>query len=66
MRRRPATRWNVHVDQAESACRVFAVDEDGVGVSDDSNVRKIAIGLRKNQRTTRIVRRNWRTGLRCL
>ena len=49
--RRTASRWNVHIDHAESSRCFRSGDGDGVGVSDESNVRKsfIFIDLSKRQ-----------------
>ncbi len=48
---RPPSRWNVHVDHAELSRCFRSGDGDGVGVSDQSNVRKsfIFIDLSKRQ-----------------
>jgi hypothetical protein len=57
MGRRSTSRWNVHVDHAEFARCFRAGDGDGVGVSDQTNVRKsfLLIDLSKRQISLQVV-----------
>src|SRR5437879_3880682 len=60
VRRRPATRGYVHVNQAELSSRVFAAQQYGVCISNHSDMRELLIGLRLCNRkiALRIVRRD--------
>jgi len=46
MRRRAAARGNMHVNKAEAPVGIVASEQNGVGVTDDTEVRKILIGIR--------------------
>ena len=58
---RPTCRWNVHIYHAESPCCFRSGDGDGVGVSDQTNVRKsfILINLSNRQISLQVVGRKW-------
>ncbi len=45
MRRRSTSGRNVHVDEAETPCRVFAGEKNGVGVAYHPEVRDARIGV---------------------
>jgi hypothetical protein len=46
VRRRPAARWDVHVDQRVLSGGVLAGDEDRVGVTDEPDVREALVVVR--------------------
>ena len=54
---RPTSGWNMHVDHTESSRCFRSSDGDGIGVSDQTNVRKsfILINLSKRQTPLEIV-----------
>jgi hypothetical protein len=56
MRRRPASRRNEHIDEAEAARGVFARDQNCVGVADNADVAT-TFSSRDGQFTLRVVRR---------
>ena len=45
MRGRPTARRNMHIDQAIAPTRIFAAEEDGVGVSDHAKVGQFRIAV---------------------
>src|SRR5579862_4922348 len=62
---RRASSWrNVHIDEAEAARCVIPGQEDGVGVANHSDVRKLSvtIGLCNCEGTVEVVCRDRRTG----
>jgi hypothetical protein len=46
VRRRPAARWDVHVDERVLSGGVLAGDEDRVGVTDEPDVREALVVVR--------------------
>jgi hypothetical protein len=56
----PASWRDVHVNQAEPACGVFSGKEDGVGISGDSDVGRVAVafGLGFRKLALRIIGRD--------
>jgi hypothetical protein len=48
MRRRPASRRDVHIDNAEASIGLLARHGDGVGIADQTDVRKV-VGLRQRE-----------------
>jgi len=67
MRRRAAARRDVHVDQAIATIRVFTRNQNGIGVTYDTDVWKalVFVGVRKCEIAQEIVRRERRGGLGC-
>jgi hypothetical protein len=65
VRRRSPVRPNVHVDQAIAAVRIIAREQNGVSVSDQTNVWQIRIGVRVDylRRALRVIRRQRRDRL---
>ena len=58
MRRRAASRRDVHVDEAEFPGGVFAAEQNGVGVADQADVQRVGrIGLGQHQQPREIVGR---------
>src|SRR5450631_1056918 len=57
VRRRPAIRRYVHVDQTKAAPRVFSREKNGVRVSSQPNVRKLllGVGLHKDKIPSKVV-----------
>ena len=45
MGRWSSARGNVHIDQSETSGGRFAGEQNGVGVADDANVQRFAVGL---------------------
>jgi len=65
MRRRSASGRDVHVDEAEASCRVFAGEKNGVGIAYHSYVRAVRVGvsLGDGEVALQIVRGNCCDGL---
>jgi hypothetical protein len=56
MRRRAASGWDVHVDEAEFSGGVFAAEQNGVGVADQADVQRVGrIGLGQHEQPREIV-----------
>ena len=56
MRRRAASGRDVHVDEAEVPGGVFAAEQNGVGVADQADVRRVGgIGLGQHEQPREIV-----------
>jgi hypothetical protein len=58
VRRRPTTRRDVHVDQAETSSGVCTREKDGVGVAYDSDMREFGFGLGDDELPGRVVERD--------
>src|ERR1700688_199283 len=66
MRRWPAAWRDVHINYAETSIRVFARHSDGVGVADQTDMKKV-VGLRQFETAFEVVRwdhgwRSWHVG----
>src|SRR6266446_3819635 len=55
MRRWPAAWRDVHINYAEAFIRIFARHDDGVGVADQTDMRKV-VGLRQGEPAFEVVR----------
>ena len=57
MRRRSATRGNVHINDAEAPIGLLARHRDGLSIADQTDVREV-VGLRQREIAFEAVRRN--------